>query len=65
MPPLKLLHLDVELVLRRPIETTPFYKGESQEKRLILRLEGAEMFAFSPAHVRLVGSGLFFLQIHL
>src|SRR5215472_4713210 len=26
MPPLKLLHLDVELVLRRPIETTPFYQ---------------------------------------
>jgi len=23
MPPLKLLHLDVELVLRRPIATTP------------------------------------------
>jgi len=40
---------------------TPFYKGESQEKRLALRLEEAGMFAFSPAHVMLGGSGFFFL----
>jgi len=44
---------------------TAFYKGESQEKKLRLRLEEAGMFAFSPAHVMLGGSGFFFLQIHL
>jgi hypothetical protein len=44
---------------------TAFYKGESQEKKLLLRPEEAGMFAFSPAHVMLVGSGFFFLQIHL
>ena len=43
-----------------------FYKGESQEKTLLQRLEEAGMFAFSPAHVMLGGSGFFFsfLQIH-
>jgi len=40
---------------------SPFYKGESQEKRLVLRLEEAGMFAFSPADVMLGGSGFFFL----
>jgi hypothetical protein len=44
---------------------TAFYKRESQEKQLPLRLEEAGMFAFSPAHVMLGGSGFFFLQIHL
>jgi hypothetical protein len=44
---------------------TAFYKGESQGKKLPLRLEEAEMLAFSPAHVMLGGSGFFFLQIHL
>jgi hypothetical protein len=43
---------------------TAFYKGESQEKTLLLRLEGAGTFACSPAHVMLGGSGFFFLQIH-
>jgi len=32
---------------------TPFYKGESQEKTVLLRLEEAGMFAFSPAPVML------------
>jgi hypothetical protein len=41
-----------------------FYKGESQEKTLLLRLEGAGTFACSPGHVMLGGSGFFFLQIH-
>jgi len=44
---------------------TAFYKGESQGKKLLQRLEEAGMFAFSPAHVMLGGSGFFFLQIHL
>jgi len=44
---------------------TAFYKGESQGKKLLLRPEEAGMFAFSPAHVMLGGSGFFSLQIHL
>jgi len=51
-------------VLDRKSPITPFYKGESQEKTLLLRLEGAGTFACSPAHVMLGGSGFFFLQIH-
>jgi hypothetical protein len=43
---------------------TAFYKGESQEKKLPLRLEEAGAFAYFPAHVMLGGSGFFFLQIH-
>jgi hypothetical protein len=40
---------------------TAFYKGESQEKKLPVRLEEAGMFAVSPAHVMLRGSGFFLL----
>jgi hypothetical protein len=43
---------------------TAFYKRESQEKTLPLRLEGAGASARSPAYVMLGGSGFFFLQIH-
>jgi hypothetical protein len=47
------------------LPVTAFYKGESQEKTLPVRLEEAGMFAFSPANVMLEGSGFFFSQIHL
>jgi hypothetical protein len=40
---------------------TAFYKGESQEKKLPVRPEEAGMFAVSPAHVMLGGSGFFLL----
>jgi len=53
-----------DLSVASTIEITAFYKGESQEKTLLLRLEGAGTFACSPAHVMLGGSGFFFLQIH-
>ena len=52
-------------LLDRKSPIRPFYKGESQEKTVLLRLEEAGMFVFSPAHVMLGGSGLFFLQIHV
>jgi len=46
----------------RTSAVTPFYKGESQEKKLLPRLEGAEMFAVSPAYVMLGGFwGFWFL----
>jgi hypothetical protein len=51
----------------KPVFTSPvtaFYKRESQEKTLPLRLEGAGASARSPAYVMLGGSGFFFLQIH-
>jgi hypothetical protein len=51
-------------VLQPTWEVTAFYKRESQEKTLPLRLEGAGASARSPAYVMLGGSGFFFLQIH-